>query len=479
MVSKGRANVEFGTGVCYGSLGVAIVEVENPTSAPVVAKWAWAPWDSEMPEVRANVIKRLFTKYDFRQDSVVVCLAQNAVLMRIMHLPAASSSETSAMADMQAKKALPLLSEELEVDFEPLDDDGAEQSVVLLVARRRVPEEILSMFSAAGIKPGKIIPESHAIMAPFSEKNPSEDGLALLHADGERIFIVLSRRGKIVFARVIHSADGDSGIDDERIAAEWRKCSDVEESFSLHATKILLAGDAAQSEFLKVKLQREAGFPVDIFDPFSTAARFGVLTKNPEGRSCAVLALGAALSAGVNTVNLIPRQEKLRRAKIRRRREMLRAAAACFIFYLSIGAIAFQQTHEMGRRLRELNERLLVLKPTANEAEKMLQEIKAARDRHDSRGGVLNTLSKAYQSMPAEISLSSLDYKMGDRLSLQGTARSMAAATSWVQRLARSGMFKSVELESISARADSDENLVDFVVRADLTTGETKIALNG
>lgn len=448
-----------------------MAEVDNSSFAPVVARWAWAPFETESLEGRARTIHQLFVEYNFSQKTVVAALAQKAALLKIVTLPAASPADTASMADIQAWKLLPLLAEEPESGYEILEEKRTERLVALTIARRGETEDILSTLSAAGVRPESVVPEFYALLFASCGRAPAGD-LALIHTDAERMIFVCSRREKVSFARAVDfNGDGDSRYDDERILAEWRKCAGAFEG-PYGPVRIVLAGDAAALPYLKERFHKETGLQVESSDPFSIVSRLAGAPENLEGQTCALVALGAAMSAGTTRLNFLPRAEKQRRAKILRLREWAGVAAAAVFLFASLGVVAFQKSREMKRRLQIMEMRLTVLRPEAVEAEKMLKEIALARARRDTRGAALGVLSEVSKTMSADVALSALDYEKGERVSIRAAARNLSAAASWVRRIAQSGTFRSVELRSSSVREGAAGAVVDFQAVGILTPGE-------
>lgn len=187
-ISIGKATQAIGVDI--GTRSIRVAEININKEPPVLSKVGFMKIpeglvvDGEIAEIGgvSNALKDLWRTGGFEKRDIILGIANQKVIVRVVDLPLMSEDELKGAIRFQAADYIPMPVEETIIDFEILKEfevrEGEKMMKVLLVAaQREMIQSFVDVFASAGLVPKSVDVKSFALMRsliPRSKFLPSE-----------------------------------------------------------------------------------------------------------------------------------------------------------------------------------------------------------------------------------------------------------------------------------------------------------------
>lgn len=201
-------------GLDIGSTSVRAVETSNRKERPAIVNFAQAALPPDA--VQAGVVqderavtlalKQLWAKAKFRSRDVVLGVTNPQVVVREMAVSNLPAKEMRASLPFQVRSALPLPVEKTVLDFCPLEDPGAGETVrgLLVAAPKDAVLTAVRAVERAGLRVARVDLAAFAMLRAVSQPDSGIEALVdigahstslVVHAHGEPLIVRTVPRG--------------------------------------------------------------------------------------------------------------------------------------------------------------------------------------------------------------------------------------------------------------------------------------------
>ena len=212
-------------GLDIGTSGVRAAELRLDRNGPVLERFGQvvlpvdAVRDGEVtdPEAVAATLRTLWEQVRFSSRKVVVGVANQRVVVRLLDLPWLPPAELRASLAFQVQDYLPMPVEQALLDFHPLEERTDEAGnrvlrVLLVAAAREMVDTTLQAVTLAGLTPTTVDLTSFAVLRAHAH---SDSGIAAVHAEAlvdvgcSVTNIIIHQGGVPRFVRILLAGGGD------------------------------------------------------------------------------------------------------------------------------------------------------------------------------------------------------------------------------------------------------------------------------
>jgi len=351
------------------------------------------------------------------------------------------------MVRFEAQQYVPFPIEETVIDHQIVSDPSDEMATVMVVAARRaLVNDLLAAFDKAGIEITRVSVTSLALAEHLREETMP---VALCREIGGQLDIAVAGAGRVLFSRSaeILSPDGLVSPTDALVSELARSLAAYQNEYRAHPVeRLVLAQDARDGEATAAAVEAGLQMPVS------------VLQTNGAIASTGAVATGLALhesAVAMSTTNLLP-LERIERKAEARRRAAGRLTAIAAVAAVLVAAWLGQQglaAHARERRLAAAeNARLKRIQPAVKKAdadrdrlERMYVTVNRGLARDRPVVDVLKVVSDAIPST-GKLHLTQLTFDRSGPVVMHGNAEVQEAATEFLTKLQKSGMFAEARL---------------------------------
>lgn len=245
MASRGVVGLDIGTAgvraaeVSVGAKGALTLQRFGQVGLPL-----GAVVNGEVVNVDAvaAAIKQLWGSVKFSSKKVVVGVANQKVVVRVVDLPWLTEKELRKTLGLQVADVIPMPIEQAIVDFHPLEEFISEQGtrvrrVMLVAAVRQMVDTTLSAIRKAGLDPVMVDLTSFAVLrtlARGSGSGWSTQAEAFVDIGASVTNIVVHEGGVPRFVRILPSGGGDiTGAVGERMGVPFEEAEAVKQSLGV------------------------------------------------------------------------------------------------------------------------------------------------------------------------------------------------------------------------------------------------------
>lgn len=136
--------------------------------------------DGEIADIKAvsAILKEMWTKNKFQKQNIVLGVANQKVIVRVIDMPNMSEEELKGAIKFQAADYIPMPVEETIIDFEILKqfevkDEEKNIKVLLVAAQRDMIQAFVDALAGAGLYPASIDVKSFALMRSLIPNLPA------------------------------------------------------------------------------------------------------------------------------------------------------------------------------------------------------------------------------------------------------------------------------------------------------------------
>ncbi len=338
----------------------------------------------------------------------VAWLPPQQVFLRVAELPASGFAETLSMVELQLEKLSPMpVAQVVWSLYRIPHPQGNMQSVVVLIVARSVVEEFLGQLEGQGFLADRLeMPMLDQIRAPGG----SEEG-AWIYPEGREAgspaLVTWWYGGCLRNVDLVTLPAGEpaAGLREQLTQMAW--AGELEGWMTASPRWHLVADEAAVAVW-------EPGLRQGLDQPITLAPAL------PASELAALTARRAA-TAGVEG-NLLPREFTERYHQQFVDRLWMRGLGAVAGIYLLGVAIYFVALGFATWRTTQVEQQMAQLGPTYTNAIQLRDRLTILKDRQDLKFAALDCWKKTAELLPENVTLDSMNFSDGRRLSLSGTA---------------------------------------------------------
>jgi type IV pilus assembly protein PilM len=173
-------------GLDIGTRSIRVVEIQTGKQPPVLDKVGIVRIpenlvvDGEIADAKAvsAILKDLWAKNKFPKQNIVLGVANQKVIVRVIDMPQMSEEELKGAIKFQAADYIPMPVEDTIIDFEILKEyqvkeDEKNIKVLLVAAQRDMIQSFVEALSGAGLYPASIDVKSFALMRSLIPNLPA------------------------------------------------------------------------------------------------------------------------------------------------------------------------------------------------------------------------------------------------------------------------------------------------------------------
>lgn len=220
------------------------------------------------PDNFAHSVKNLLAKtgpHKLKQTECIVSLPESQSYGKIFHMPAGlKNSQLKDVLDAKIAETIPVLFFDLVYDF-TVYALGQIQVVFVVAARKTVIEQYNNVLKErCGLHPVAIEPESLSLVRNMPLKFDPNEGLVLIHANGETIKWFSFWSGLLFDSNVISIKKEEQNIS-EALADDLKKSIDFfQEATKQNIGRIFIAGSKDNILSLEQILKSQFSVPVEV-----------------------------------------------------------------------------------------------------------------------------------------------------------------------------------------------------------------------
>lgn len=387
--------------------------------------------DQAVPE-KAPLPARAITKdwqHLLRPRLNVAWLPPEEVFLRLAELPPCEPEERLAMVELQLEKLSPLPVNQIVWTIEPLATTGHDlQTVAVLIAPRHVVEQHLGRLEGRGYLADRLdVPWLHQL----AETTPTADSAwVFLHPQSAAMFCVVGwwidgRWRSLSVLSLPHGADGATALTEHLTQAVWA----AEMEGWLHASpEWHLVADAAITAGWEAPMRAWAGGPIQVHN------------APPPRELAATNARRAA--RGDSAANLLPAEYATRYRQQYVDSLWMRGLGGVLAVYLMGLMVYFGALRFLEFKRDQLQAEVRALAGSYTNALELKARIQVVREQIDLKQAALDCWLAAVENLPADLTLTALNFQRGQKLILFGTAPSGQASkiTDYFEALTRASV---------------------------------------
>jgi hypothetical protein len=340
----------------------------------------------------------------------IAWLPSNQVFLRVLQVPAADTSEVAAMLELQLEKLSPLPPHQIVWSFElaPQSAGAAMQTVIVVIVARDGVEQFLGQLEGAQFQADRLeVPCLHQLLAT----NFEGDGVWVypLNSGDKKLALVAWWYGNALQQlQLLHLPDSPAAA--EALADQLNKMAwagEMEGWLTGPAPWHLVADEPALSTW-KAPIESWREEPVRQVVPLSSDA----------------LAEAAARRAvrGQSNANLLPVEHSLRyRQKFVDGLWMSGLSALLLVYVLGV-VVYFGALHFRKYQLTQVQAQVASLRDSYTNAVRLKERIDVLENQLNLKYAALDSWQAVSQLLPADLTLTSLQFSKGQRVTLHGTA---------------------------------------------------------
>lgn len=395
-------------------------------------------------------------KAGFSRLPVLSCIPRQLVNVRLLELPSIETAEIDDMVELQVGRQTPYSLNEILSGYKALGAirQGTYTRVMLVIAQRSIVRERYYAIEGAGLSVERMTVSSEGVLNWFLYRMRKEAPgklVALLDVDSFFTHMIVVQHRKVVFTKSILWGAGQVGEGVEpfvqRVREAVQSCGEALrgeriETVTLSGAGIHIDGlDEAIGQALSVPCTK-----ANCLDDVKLGKGAGELRDKRYATASLTALIGMALAPDRLDFDFMPDVVRLREQLVRRSR-MWSVMAALLVTAMVCGSLYGMLA--VGYRLRE-RERLKAAADArqgqAVDVERMLEVIRAARERQDSRFLPERLLPVIHRSLPEHVYIESLNIDTGRRqIAMSGTAPSRRDIRELIRLLEESPFFAGVE----------------------------------
>lgn len=442
------------TGIEYGDhmVRVATVSVRSgKTSIRALSQARVEPGRpgvvEDLREGKAAALKEALSRHSKDLGATIVGIPRESIVSRMVSMPSIDSHEVHEMLFFDAERYLPFPAEEGEISYQTLEQVGAAESRVLVVAARRDElYTVLEDLDGIGIHPDRIDVDIHGCGYAVSRGGSAEgEAVALLHLDLRDSTMGLVLNGQLRFSRGLGagSEDLDNGLSESN--PHWKSfvrsmkrslAGFSHEEFGAKPERIVLCGPGSEIPGIDREIQEAIKIPVAIekqMDPGRAIEPVSSFGK----------AIGLALEEAEREhhINLIPEEIYRKYEALHRKRFLVNAT---FLFVINLFLAGGVLGHDFWHRkeiVRIIDSQIQQIGPKIKDIEEIADKLQVIDDNIDRENSAFEIMKEIFEITPDRVKMDRLSFEKSRNVDLTFDTLEVRDANEYEAILDKSNFF--------------------------------------
>ncbi len=437
---------------------------EDESGAPrCVSKSVVLDIDEQAASEPAALAAAIANQCPTLHGEVVLSVAPDQALMRVIELPTADPAEIEGMIQLQADKLSPFPGDKMATSREVLKSTESSCRALIITVRRAVVDFLGDVCRKVGLKIVRIDADVMAWWRVFLDAGSvvaaGRQVMVLLDPDGGAI--MASEDGSPVSFKPLGAA---SGVEDAEYASEI--CDEVGSlllSLDLeHGEKPLARLDvwhgSSGFEGVVEKLREEYGkdvvtSPLDSLPPVS------------EGLARRYYSPPFTLRANSGLegkVDLVPRAWRTAVDAARLKKQVVTGIIILFgVWLLGMTLLGLGYQSSL-KRVKRIEERMAGLQEPSDEVRALQRQVNSFEQYLDRKWSALECLREISSLLPPDVSLTSFQFKKGKNVVVRGESQAVEPIIDFNEQLVASPLFGAVDMGAIQPRKRKDQTVQTF-----------------
>ncbi len=439
---------------------IKMVQAESGKGRITLSKVHLEPINSDV--VIADRIAAALKDKKFNTSSVLACLPRQAVNVRLLELPSTDASEIADMVDLQIGRQTPYSKDEILSDYKQLGRtrQGTYTSVMLTIVQRSVVRERFYEIEKTGLDIERMGVSSEGVLSWFVQRTQQaqhDKALVLVDVDSFYSHMLVVHHGKVIFtksvlvgAKQLAQAGGEGiGQLSQEVQNAVQSCRS--EHRDLEIESITVSGAGVHIEGLTEALGAAVSLPCEAADCLSDVMLGKGAADLGDSRFSEVsltALVGLALNPAALEFDLVP-------DVVRMRKRLMKSAISCSILGgLVMAAMVAASLYAMlsfsfkTNRLKTLTNIQSEVQPAAVKVDRMIEVIREANKRQDSRFSAVNLLPYIHRCVPENTYFEGIDVdSAGTKVGLSGTSSTRSDIRDLIKMLEETSVFSGVAIE--------------------------------
>lgn len=416
---------------------------------------------------------KILKKLDYNNHPFIISLPRNLATSRYLTLPAQSLAEIENISSLQAPRYLPYPANELITGCQVISQNKNGYSQVnLVIVYKEVVNRYLNCFKILNIKNFSIILSSYGLGNFYNYLNPQETKrVMLVDIDLQQAEAAVIVHKKLIFSRYFKINRQLEGWE-KLFGEEIQKTSDAyaREFPQEPVEKIALMGAEINFKESEKIIREQMELPIEVLYQELNKGKFDIpipsLSKVVNSDYSFASLFGLALTQADTSLELLPEELKGKIRQAAHHRQYLR------IFFLAVTVILLwflamaKNLDNKAKYLDRLKEEVGKIAQQARPLEEIDRRYKILESQGVKRAGCLDFLYELSQLMPAQVSLTNLNYEDDKELVVRGQSSELNPVFSLVSELEKSAVFKnfSVKVRYATKKKTATGEVVNFEI---------------
>ncbi|MCG3196682.1 MAG: pilus assembly protein PilM [Candidatus Omnitrophica bacterium] len=410
---------------------------------------------------RRAALKEALAKHPKDLGDIILGLPREDVISRVVSLPSGEASEIREMLFFDVERYLPFPPDEGEISYRVLEQVGANESHVLMVAAKREElYEILNQIGEAGVEPLRLDVEAHGCGYAFAHANGEvrEGAYAFLHLDLQTSIIGLVKDRQLRFSRATPVSTEELGSASLNVSFEekpenWPEpqarwwsallrnvkqtlAGFTHESLGAQPNHLLLSGPGSELPGLGSALEKALSLPVSRRDPLPAG-------KVQEPLLCYSSAIGLALEEleADHHINLVPEEIYHQRAAARKKQFTVNTLILMVFNIILFASWAGHSFWHKQQLIRIIEGKILALREPIRDIDEISAKLDVIHKNIDRENSAFKVLRDIFERTPDRVKIQKLQFTKSDSVTMDFDTFTRADLDNYVSILADSPHF--------------------------------------
>lgn len=378
------------------------------------------------------------------KEKNILVIPRHLVFLRFVDIPSTDDSEIRNMVGFQAVKDIPYPRQEMVVGYRNLGSyRPGFSSIMLAVANKATVQDVAS---GRGHVDDVRLHTELLYLSLLKKGVLAQDRVNFLIYIGEKDSeIMVIDKDRPIFSRGFKNSERFlEEIDRSVLAYEKAKATPAIENI------VVTYPSSVDLQEARPHIERHFTIPASFCEYTDDLAAAGLPAK----------------------ISLLPGEISDKRMRSEKRKaNLVTYSLIAFVVILSFAALSFK-IYEKKRFLGVFSPRVVRMQSEIERLNKFIKRTDVARERTEEGLFIVEMLRRFYDLIPADISISGLDYNGKGDMFYKGTSKDMPSTLAFVKTLEGLKYFKSAEVEYATKKKVKGEDFIDFNIHCRLNTGE-------
>ncbi len=396
-----------------------------------------------------------------------LCLQRSLVTVRNLHLPSQDPREIAEMVELHMVRIVPYKKEEIIYSYSFLGvDEMGYGKVLLAIINIGAVRKQVNILEKSGFSVDRVSLSSYgvwlSVVSLYRRELSEQDLYILLDVDRDFTDFIICDRDKLLFTRSINIGAKDIEMTPEagisKLIGELKQSLIIfyNEEVNRKPARIFLGGAELVGHFGST-IGSELNIPVTLF-----SASCGQSKASPGRRDVSFSGVAALASCHEEKGFFFLVPEIQIRKSLKEKIRLLLVLGSAVIYILTvICALFLSRIYTRQNYQKELEDRSAAIEGDMGELFGRLGKIGFIRDSLAARNKPLSVMKQLFNSIPAEISVTSFDMDQ-QSVKIRGRGSQLSDVYKFVTTLESSKYFKEIETKYTRKKKTKDGEFTDF-----------------